>query len=244
MDIKQKIIEYIKEQKFSTTEVADSLAKTGEIPSLFPVQQEGYLVGEARCIFTAYGTNYYVHEQADTIKPGEIALIFTKHCEGQAIFGDIVAKYIFEIKGAAGAVVQGAMRDLDELRERGYPIWCEGFTPIGCINKPTSPYPYEEKEVILHKYEGCILVGDSCGVVAIPAQFQNDGMIKRLRALRLQEDAWNYCIDELGWNTIETICDKRYLSEIDSLPSKYRENLELLKMDFSKEPESNATYCE
>ncbi|MBU2971744.1 RraA family protein [Pseudoalteromonas sp. C2R02] len=236
MDYTSKLISYLQKHKFSTTEIADSLGKTGEIPSLLSITGDQYIVGKARCLFTANGTNYYLHEQIPNIEEGEIALVFTKHCEGMAIFGDIVAKYILEIKKAAGIVTQGAMRDIDEIRDRKYPIWSIGQTPIGCINKPTMPYPYEEKNTLLHKYDGCILVCDDCGVVAIPKEYHNQEMLYRLTAMKAQEEVWNYCLDELKWDTVQTICNKEYLKHPELLPQKYQDKLELLQTNFATEP--------
>lgn len=236
MSISETLIEYIRENRFSTTEIADSLSKTGAIPKLFPVCKGSYAVGLARCLFTANGSNFYLHEQLDLIQPGEIALVFSKYCEGQAVFGDIVAKYMLSVRRAEGIVVQGEMRDATELAERNYPLWCNGYTPIGCINKPTSPFPWEDQEALELRYTNAILVCDDCGVVAIPKEHHNLAMKDRLEGLRLQEEVWNFCIDELGWNTERTICAKDYLNHLDLLPEAYREKEHLLRINFATKP--------
>ena len=239
MSYPSKLVEFIYRNRFSTTEIADSLGKTGNIPRLQPVLNGAYKVGVAKCIFTANGSNYYLHEQLDSIGEGDIVLVFTQYCDGKAVFGDIVAKYILDVRKAEGIVVQGDMRDLSELKSRKYPVWCSGFTPIGCVNKATSPFPYEDRESLEVKYNGSILICDDCGVVAIPIKYQTERMMRRLEGMRLQEDVWNYCIDELGWNTVQTICDKEYLQKPELLPSKYRDKLDLLRINFASEPGTN-----
>jgi len=181
MSIANKMIAYITENQFSSTEIADSLSKTGDIPLLYPAVEGSY------------------------------------------------AK-------AKGIIVQGLMRDVNELRARKYPVWCAGYTPIGCVNKPTTPFAYEDRDALETRYGGCILVCDDCGVVAIPEKYQTEKMLRRLEGMRLQEDVWNYCIDELGWNTDRTICDKDYLNKPELLPAKYRDRLDLLQIKFGKEP--------
>ena len=236
---RNKMIDFIRENKLSTTEVADSIAKTGGIPSLSPVCVGDYMVGVARCMFTANGTNYYLHGQLDDIEQGEIPLIFSKYCEGRAIFGDIMAQYMIDRKKAQGIVLQGEIRDLDCIRRLGYNIWHNGTTPVGCINKPTTPFPAEEESALRYRYDNCILVCDGCGVVAIPEKYHNNNTLDRMKALQLQEKVWNYCIDELGWDTVDTICNKRYLKEVDVLPEEIIKHIDLLKIDFSIKPESN-----
>jgi len=147
-----------------------------------------------------------------------------------------VAKYMLDVRKAKGIIVQGLMRDVNELRARKYPVWCAGYTPIGCVNKPTTPFAYEDRDALETRYGGCILVCDDCGVVAIPEKYQTEKMLRRLEGMRLQEDVWNYCIDELGWNTDRTICDKDYLNKPELLPAKYRDRLDLLQIKFGKEP--------
>lgn len=234
--IKDELIKFLRTNKISTTELADSLAKTGGIPALLPIIAESYAVGVAHCIFTANGSNYYVHEQVTAIQPGEIALIFSEYCEGRAVFGDIIARYILEVKKATAVVVQGAIRDADEIRESGYPVWSQGFAPIGCVNIPTVPFPADQEHSLRQKYENCILVCDGCGVVAILEKYQNEDTLRRLQALRVQEQVWNHCIFELGWNTYETICQKRYLKEPEVLPAEFAEKLDLLQTNFAKKP--------
>jgi len=236
MDYTKLIIEYLNSNRFSTTEVADAIGKTGAIPSLYPVSTANYVVGKANCLFTSHGSNYELHCQLDKIEAGDIALVFTKYCDGQAIFGDIVAKYMLDVRNAKAIVTQGAMRDIDELKERDYPVWCSNVTPIGCINKPTSVFPYEEKESLLFKYNNAILVCDECGVVAIQSKYHTQHTIDRLKALRLQEAVWNYCIDTLGWNTERTICYKDYLNHMNLLPEHLQLQLDLLKCDFTSPP--------
>ena len=45
MDIREKIIEYIRTNKVSTTEVADCLGKTGVIPDVMPINRGQFRVG-------------------------------------------------------------------------------------------------------------------------------------------------------------------------------------------------------
>lgn len=233
MDYVKKIITLCEERMISSTEAADAMGKTGVIPMMPPVNSGQYSVGLVRCLFTANGSNYYLHDQVDKVQADEIAVIFVENCEGKAVLGDIIAKYLLMHRKAKAIVVQGLVRDLSELKQRKYPIWCMGATPIGCINSPTVHYPKELMQKKLDLYENSIAICDDTGVVAIPKSMHCQDMINRLDRIQLQEAIWNYCIDELGWNTKRTICEKAYLNEISNFPARYKNNLENLRTKFT-----------
>ncbi len=239
MNFYQELKDYIEKEKMSSTEIADAMGKTGAIPHLHPVSEADFVIGKMRCLFTANNSNYYLHTQLDLIEEDEVVVVFTEGCENKAIFGDIVCKYMLEVKKAKAVVVQGFMRDIDVIKERNYALWCQGYTPIGCFNRETSPYPYEKKNIKMQKYAGSLVVCDATGVVSIPECYFNQSMLNRLKGLRLQEEVWNYCISDLGWNTDRTICKKDYLNHMDKLPKRFQDNEELLRIKFGAEPERN-----
>jgi hypothetical protein len=81
MNYAQKIMDFCRKNRVSTTEVADALGKTGVFPRVLPVSHDQYRVGQVRCIFTANGSNYAVHEQVlpDNIGQLGIAIKLLRH---------------------------------------------------------------------------------------------------------------------------------------------------------------------
>lgn len=53
----------------------------------------------------------------------------------KAIFGDLVSKYILLYKRAKAIVINGILRDIPDLIKENYPIWLNGKSPIGCVNR-------------------------------------------------------------------------------------------------------------
>lgn len=104
--------------------------------------------------------------------------------------------------GAAGVVIDGRFRDINEHRELGIGLYARGMSILGShtftrsseLNVPVS-YQIEEldnEEVLVNP--GDIIVGDADGVVAIPPSLAEE-------CVRLCESRWN--VDEATRRCIE-----------------------------------------
>lgn len=225
----QKILDFCRKNRVSTTEVADALGKVGVFPKVLPVSQDHYRVGPVRCIFTANGSNYAVHEQVRNVVEGEVVIVFAHQCNDRAIIGDLISKYTLLYRGAEAIVVEGMVRDVARLRRERFAVWSDGVSPLGCHNKPTEPYPKELEIEMRKMYEGGIAICDDGGVTIIPPDRINSDTLDRLQQIEMQEDIWFFCLDTLKWDTKKIVCDKDYLKELDLFSKAHIERLDLLK---------------
>lgn len=234
MTIRDEIVRFIRQNRVSTTEVADALGKSGVLRGLSPVTPDFHRVGPARALFTAHCSNYALHEQARELQPGEVAVVFAHGCEDRAVLGDLISKFILLYQGAEALVVDGLVRDAARLRRERYAVWSAGVTPLGCFNTPADPFPAELEAERRAAVDGGVAVCDDGGVVVIPANRLDADMLERLKRMELQEDVWYYCLDTLKWDTKTIVCDRAYLNEPELLPSVYRERLIELQKRFDK----------
>jgi 4-hydroxy-4-methyl-2-oxoglutarate aldolase len=213
MRLTTDIIDYIKKNRVSTTEVADALNKTGAIDKLKPINNNNNIhkVGKVKCIFASYESNFYVHDQIQDIKEDEIPFIITYKCKDKAIIGDLITKFLILYKDVNAILVSGNVRDVAKLLKENYPIWCEGSNPIGCVNHPTKSFPKKLQENYKKKYDGAIAICDSGGVVMIENSKINKDTLKKIKALEVLEDIWYFCLDNLKWTTKEIVCEKKYM---------------------------------
>lgn len=228
MNYKKEIIEFIRRNRVSTTEVADALGKSGVIPRVAPLTPDLFEVGSVRCIFTANDSNYALHEQIREIKEGEIPIIFAHACEGRAVLGDLISKYILLYRKAAALVLDGLVRDAARLRRERYGIWALGASPLGCYNRPADAFPEDKKAELLKAYNNGVAVCDDGGVTVISEDLLNADTLERLERIELQEDIWFYCLDTLKWDTKKIVCDKAYLKEKDVIPAAFAKHFETL----------------
>lgn len=221
-DIKYLIKEYLKQNKISTTEVSDALGKSGVSKNIIPINQGLYKVGSIKCIFTANKSNYQLHEEITFIKDGDLPFIFTENCDGKAVLGELVAKYLCLYKNCPAVIVDGFVRDIASLKKENYPIWCKGFTPLGCINQPTKLFNTSRANAIKEEHENGIVICDDGGVVVIKNNEINHDLLNKLKNIELLEDLWFFCLDTLKWSTKEIVCDKKYLKEKENIPSIFK----------------------
>ena len=235
--IAQQIVETIVSNRISTTEVADALGKRGVINGMAPLTDNFHRVGIVRPVFAAGGSNHAVHEQVRDVAPNEVVVIYTQGCEGRAIIGDLISKYVTLYRRSTAIVVNGMVRDAARIRRERYPVWSQGVSPLGCVNTPAGAFDAAEEARIRDDVEGGIAVCDDGGVVIIPRRDVNAAMLERLNAIELQEDLWYYCLDVLKWDTKKIVCDKAYLKEPGVLPQAYVGALATLEKVFGpKQP--------
>lgn len=215
MEIKEKIINYIKTNRVSTTEVADCLGKSGALDGVLPINARHFVVGEIQYLYAINDSNWTVHEDMDkNPSTDKVVLIDAIDVHGRAVIGDIVSKYILLYLGNRAIVCTGKMRDANDLIKENYPIWCAGISPVGCFNNSVEKTRYlSEIERRRVQFEGAIAVCDDSGVVIIPKEMHTEEFLQKLHAMEEQEDTWYDCIDRRKWSTYRTICLKEYLCE-------------------------------
>jgi len=217
----QKIIDTIKQNRISTTEVADALGKRYVMQRLQPITHDLHCVGIVRPVFTAYDSNFWVHDQVRAVRPDEVVVVYPYRCESRAILGDLVAKYVTLYRRAAAVAVDGLVRDAARLRRERYPIWATGVTPLGCYNIKGKQFPKKQEKKIRAEVEGGIAVCDDGGVVVIPAAEVTVSTLENLSRIELQEDIWYYCLNVLKWDTKKIVVDRDYLKTPSLLPKAY-----------------------
>ena len=214
MLMKKEIIDYIKRNRVSTTEVADCLGKTGVLENVLPINRGHFKVGNVKWVYAYQETHWDVHEQIVSTKENDIVFIDAIDCKHRAIIGELVSKYILLYKQASAIVVNAKMRDAGAIIRENYPIWSTGVTPVGCFNKkPEPPLDIAIEEEHRQKYDGAIMVCDDCGVVLIEKEYHTQDFLDKLIRIEEQEDVWFDRLDRKKENTFEIVCLKKYLKD-------------------------------
>lgn len=226
--IAEEIISYVKQNRVSTTEVADALGKQGALPGIFPVNPSQFRVGRVKTVFTSYESNYCLHEQIRNVREGDVVLIFSHKCKGRALFGSLVSKFLVLYQQAQAVVADGNVRDIAEIKREGHPVWARGINPIGCFNSNAPIFPKKLTQKLKRQYEGGIAICDDGGVVVIPPARITKDTLERLKKIEVQEDIWFFCLDALKWDTKKIVCDKEYLKDSSLLSSVHIEKLKEL----------------
>jgi 4-hydroxy-4-methyl-2-oxoglutarate aldolase len=100
--------------------------------------------GPARTVRCGQGDNLMVHAVMDKAQPGDIVVLTMPEPEPVALVGDLLATQAKE-RGVAALLVDAAVRDSEDLRELGLPIWARWIrvkgatkTEVGAIDEPVE----------------------------------------------------------------------------------------------------------
>jgi 4-hydroxy-4-methyl-2-oxoglutarate aldolase len=78
--------------------------------------------GPARTVRCGQGDNLMVHAAMARVQPGEVLVLTMPDPAPVALIGDLLATQA-KVRGAAAILVDGAVRDSEELAAMGLPVW-------------------------------------------------------------------------------------------------------------------------
>lgn len=102
------------------------------------------VAGPARTVLCGQDDNLMVHAVMKDIRPGEVLVLSMPEPAPVALIGELLATQA-AVRGTAALLVDASVRDLEELRELGLPIWSRwvrvrGATKsvVGALNEPVE----------------------------------------------------------------------------------------------------------
>ncbi|MHA6964527.1 RraA family protein [Zobellella denitrificans] len=138
-------------------------AMHGRIQGLAPSMK---LAGPAFTVEVRPGDNLMIHAALALAKPGDVLVIDGKGDLSAALMGTIMMTQAKAL-GLAGIIVDGAVRDAEEIREMEYPVFAAGTNPNG----PTKLVPGRINWPVsvggVSVNPGDLIVADFDGVVVV-----------------------------------------------------------------------------
>jgi 4-hydroxy-4-methyl-2-oxoglutarate aldolase len=108
---------------FGTATVCEAAGGEGIVDvDLKQVIPRSRAAGPARTVLCGQGDNLAVHEALASVRPGEVLVITMPEPAPFGAVGELIVLQA-QARGAAGMVVDVAVRDIAELKEIGLPIW-------------------------------------------------------------------------------------------------------------------------
>ena len=135
----------------------------GRIAALSPSMR---VCGPAFTVEVRPGDNLMIHAAMAMAKPGDVLVIDGKADRTCALMGSIMLNACKQL-GLAGVVLDASIRDTEELRELGFPVWAVGANPNG----PTKFVPGRINWPVscggITVNPGDLVVGDADGVTVV-----------------------------------------------------------------------------
>ncbi len=179
----------------------EAAGRTGVIDvPLTQVVPGSRVAGPARIALCAAGDNSMVHAVIAHALPGDVLVLTSREPAPVALVGELLATQA-QAQGVAGILVDGAVRDLDELVAIGLPIWtrfvrAQGATKgvVGELDVPVTIGGTEIKP-------GDLVVMDCDGAMALAsAQVEEVLPLALERAERERVMRLRYAAGELSYN--------------------------------------------
>jgi 4-hydroxy-4-methyl-2-oxoglutarate aldolase len=109
--------------RLGTATVYESSGREGMVDVAFEQVIPGSrAAGPARTVRCGQGDNLMVHAVMDRVEAGDVVVLTMPEPQPVALVGELLATQA-ERRGAAALLVDAAVRDVEELRELGLPVW-------------------------------------------------------------------------------------------------------------------------
>ena len=166
MPIDQKTIELLK--SVSTPNISDAMHRKGTMKNIISICPGAKAVGRAITVQTFPGDWAKTVEAIDIAKAGDIIVIYngSPHI---APWGELATLSSIN-KGVAGVVIDGAVRDVDDIRRLNFPMFATSIVPNAGEPKGFGEINAEINCGGQIVKPGDFIVGDDNGVVVIPKE--------------------------------------------------------------------------
>ena len=129
--------------------------------------------GPAFTVSSAPGQNLAIHRAVAEAKPGDVLVISMGGDCRYGPFGEILALACRK-RGIAGVVVDGSVRDGNDIEALGFPVFCRGLAPAGTRKDDAGRIGEPIRCGHVSVEPGDIIVGDRDGVVVVPSEAVED----------------------------------------------------------------------
>ena len=156
-----------KANEYAASILADVAGRRGTLDGrIAAVSPKVKMAGPAFTVEVRAGDNLMIHAAMSMAKPGDILVVDGKGDRSCALMGSIMINACKKMN-LGGVVLDAALRDIDEVRDLGFPVYCVGTNPNG----PTKFVPGRINWPIscggISVNPGDLIVGDADGVVVV-----------------------------------------------------------------------------
>lgn len=156
----------------SAATIHEAAGKIGALPaSLKPLASHMRLCGRALPVGSPAGDNLWLHHAIYEAKPGEVLVVDVGKGRDFGYWGEVMA-LAAQVRGIAGLVITGGVRDSLRMIEMGFPVFSAAVCIRGTRKDPRGAGSIGEPIGIgdVPIKRGDIVFGDADGVVVLPAE--------------------------------------------------------------------------
>ncbi|MBW6517681.1 MAG: bifunctional hexulose-6-phosphate synthase/ribonuclease regulator [ANME-2 cluster archaeon] len=153
----------------STPNISDAMHRKGAMHGLIPIHPGLKMVGPAVTVQTFEGDWAKAVEAIDVAGEGDVIVIYNGGSERIAPWGELATLSCMN-RRIAGVVIDGAVRDVDDIRKLEFPIFARAIVPNAGEPKGFGEINAEIQCGGQTVRPGDYIVGDDNGVVVVPRE--------------------------------------------------------------------------
>jgi len=158
--------------KVSTPNISDAMHRKGAMHDLRPIKLGFHMVGQALTVCTIDGDWAKPVEAIDKAEKGQVLVIDVSGSK-TAVWGEL-AMWSAKLKGLSGVVIDGAVRDLDDIVKMNFPIFCRHVSSNAGEPKGFGEIGAEIRCGGQTVRSGDWIIGDDSGVVVVPQEIAQE----------------------------------------------------------------------
>lgn len=184
-----------------TPHISDNMHRLCGVIGLKRYHASRKLVGRAITVKVRPGDNLMIHKAIDIAEPGDVIVVDGGGEVTQALVGELMQMHA-QVRGLAGFVIDGAVRDVAALHAADFPCYARGNTHRGPFKEGPGEINVPVAIGGLVIEAGDLIVGDEDGLVAVPAD-QLETLLAAAAAQAKREQQRKEAIlkgeDKRGW---------------------------------------------
>jgi 3-hexulose-6-phosphate synthase / 6-phospho-3-hexuloisomerase len=153
----------------SSPNITDAMHRKGAMAGVFSICGSVKMVGRAVTVHTIAGDWAKPVEAIDVAKKDEVIVINNDGVTDVAPWGEL-ATLSCKRKGISGVVIDGAVRDVDDIRAMKFPIFAKAIVPNAGEPKGFGEINAEVRCAGQYVRPGDWIIGDESGVVVVPQE--------------------------------------------------------------------------
>jgi 4-hydroxy-4-methyl-2-oxoglutarate aldolase len=165
---------------FGSATVHEAIGRAGFLgPAIRPVHLGARVGGTAVTVVCWPGDNLMIHAAVEQCRPGDILVVTTTSPSSDGSFGELLGTSL-QHRGVRGLVTTGGVRDVGELHEMGFPVFCAAVSAQGTVKATAGAVNVGVSIGGQPIAPGDAIVADDDGVVVVP----RPGVSRALAAAR------------------------------------------------------------
>ncbi len=154
--------------KLPSATVHEALGKIGALPhQIKPIHQSMIVCGPAVTVETSPGDNLTIHHALANAPAGSVLVVSTQQVYEYGYWGEIMA-VAAEARSIAGLVIDGCVRDAEQIEKMDFPVFCRGLSIKGTVKKTIGQINEVLQMGDISIQPEDVVLGDRDGVVVVP----------------------------------------------------------------------------